>query len=108
MGILVVSKATGITIYDNKDSAASVAANSSVVIRTITGLGFASVILKGDGGKDVGIYYKVDGGGTYLIADANQSAVISLAFTQSLVLLAINSAAVPESYCSVSSTGVLG
>jgi len=95
------------TEFDNSDAAAAIGAGATVTVRTINGYGTADVALVGDGNSNVDMKYSVDGGADTTIKASDVPAVISLGFTTSLAIKAVNNdGALPHNRSSVSTTGL--
>ena len=93
--------------FDDTTNKASLSAGATFTYKSYSGLGYANIVVAGDGDPDVNVTYSRDGGGDIVISASNIQATISVSFSTSLVLKAKNTnLSVPKNYSTESNTGI--
>lgn len=94
--------------FDQEVATASIPASTTTQQgTTVTGIGYAEIITKGDGNSSINEQYIIDGGAAVTFATGNQQSVTPVSFSVSLKIQAVNTdggGAHPSS--SVSFTGM--
>lgn len=93
--------------FDDTEVASSVLAGATVVLKTYTGKGEATIEMAGDGESQVQIKYSIDGGAFTLINTSDKITSIPVAFNISLSVEAVNTdGGSAHKKATVSQTGV--
>ena len=93
--------------FDDDVVLSSVAGSATVTLLTKTGHGSATLNLAGDGHVDVDISYNVDGGGDTVADKSDQRGTVTIGFSTSLVIRAINNNVGSQNHTAISLTGTI-
>lgn len=105
---VIVTSGGVFSSFDQVENSDIIGAGDTETLITLSGTGFAQVVIEGDGDADVQLFYNKDGNGPVLMGVSDNTNQFPISFQSSLVITATNTnVSDTKSYSTIEAEGML-